>query len=330
MQTSLFSFFLLFPLIVFSQTDTIALDSNFQVEFVAYWAIGDEYRYEVEKHDIRYKGEERTKDDTTRYTALLTVLDSTATSYRLSWKFETYEMPPNLSEQVEEMIAEPSTEMAAAMRFDEIVFTTDELGTFQQIENIEEIVKVVDLFIDQAKTGIAGEYADDPDGLKRVEKALDVTYNAMRGRSFIETSMFVELVHLLNPMGAAFSPRDTTFYDDVFPNNFGGPGIKANGRYYFETVNVKDDYCHLKQYVDLDPGDTQLMLKDYFTRLGLDNEKMMDILDKSNYNIWEDNDYYYYYYPGIPISVDCMRVLDFTMNGENAKVVKRYILDWID
>ncbi|TXF87129.1 hypothetical protein FUA23_18730 [Neolewinella aurantiaca] len=330
MRTCLLYFVFLFPLFAFCQNDSLMADPDFQVEFVAYWEVGDEYRYKVEKHDIRYRGEETTKDDTTRYTALFTVLDSTATSYRISWKFEDYELTGEGEELMEAVLANPSEELASALQFEEVIFTTDELGTFQQIENVDEIIRTLDVFIEQATASITKEYVDQPEVLEKVKQALEVTYTAMRTQAYLENTMFVEIAHLLNPMGAAFSPTDTLYYDDRFPNNFGGPEIKAEGRYYFDTLDVQNDYCHLKNYVELDPDDTQRMLKDYFAKIGLDDGKILDVLNDSTYDIWENNDYFYYYYPGIPIYIDQMRVVDFNLAGEKAKAVKRYILEWID
>jgi hypothetical protein len=321
--------FLFLPFQLAAQIDSMAVDTATYIPFVAYWAMGDEYRYEVEKHDLRYEKDSLVKSDTTRYIAVFEVLDSTATSYRIRWHYEAFQP----TETGAKLMLETTEDMQAALKniqLEDIVFSTDEFGTFQQIENLDQIQATLDLYITKIKADALKELADDPERQASVAKALEVTFNVMRQRQYVENNMFVELIHLLHPMGSEFPAYDTLDYTDQFPNNFGEGVVNANGVYYFDTLILNEYYGHLKQFIDLDPDDTKLMLQDYFKQTGIGQNQMQELLMKSSYNISDNNDYYYYYDPGIPVYVDCMRTLTFLINENEVRGIKRYLLQWVD
>ncbi len=325
-------FFLLtvfLPLLLTAQTDSLMADTTTYVPFVAYWAKGDTLRYEVEKWDLQFEQDSLTKSDTTRYTAIFVVLDSTETSYLVNWHFEEYQNSAATQALLNETFREAS-EQLGSLEFEEIRFSTDEVGSFQQIENLEEIQAILEVYLEDLRKSALAATGNDPERHQKTKKALDLTFSMLRSRQYIESNMFVELIHLLHPMGSQFPAFDTLTYTENYPNNLGEGYVEGNGIYYFDTLDVANDYAHLKQIVELDEEDTREVLQEYFTRLGLDNEVAKELLETSSYDIVDDNDYFYYYYPGIPVFVDCMRSLNFEINGKKTSRVKRYFLTWID
>jgi len=324
----LLSCFLFLPLTLIAQTDTTAItDSLTAIPFVAYWAQGDSFRYTVEKREVSYRRGELEKADTTRYTATFIVQDSLTDGYRIRWRFEDYK----LAESAQTKLGNLSLEMQQSLeslQFDELVFLTDEVGTFREIENLAEIQAIVDTFVNQLiESTLAGLAEGDRE---KMRETLVNTIGHMRNRSYIEGNMFTELQHLLHPMGVEFPYPDTVEYEDEYPNNFGGAPISANGIYYVDSLDAADDYVHIKQLVSLNEEDTKAMLEDYFGRLGMPAVKVAEVLVGSTYEITDDNDYHYYYYPGIPIYIDCQRHLVFNIEGDKAERFTRYLLEWID
>lgn len=310
---------LLLPLCLLAQTDslTTTIDSQSTVPFVAYWSVGDVYKFDVKKIDIRYKNEEETKNDTSSYIGVFEVIDSTETSYRIRW---TYENQSPLS-------GEFSEEVHAAIKdiqVYEVIYSTDELGAFNQIENMKELQAGVEKMVDVLMNGKTAEIPDS------VLAKLEPIMRNLSKPSFIESLLLPEIQLLHYPYGVEYVERDTVRYEELLPNAFGGEPVRATNMLYIDSLNVAEDYIHLKQLMDLDETDTKQMLTDLFTSLGVKKKEISNIVEEASYKIRNDNDYYFYYYPGIPIYIDYFRELETKIQGENGARIMRTLIEWVE
>ena len=153
-KTTLFFCLFLTQISLFSQTDST------KVSFVTYWSVGDIYEYKVSKIKQQYKEGKLTKDNKNEYTALFKVLDSTDTSYTISWKYENdlgnnFKIPDNLLEKF------------SKYKFTEIKYKTSEVGEFQEILNWKEVSNLLNNMIDDI-VNVLGE--EDKDVKKVLKK----------------------------------------------------------------------------------------------------------------------------------------------------------------
>lgn len=121
---------LLFSLTVKSQINPA--DSTVQV--VAYWNKNETQTFELRHTKSKIKGNDTLITSNISYKADVTVLDSTATSYTIQWKYRDY--------IVENM--ENNVTMAAFIKIYNgltVEYKTDELGSFTELLNWEEIKK---------------------------------------------------------------------------------------------------------------------------------------------------------------------------------------------
>lgn len=103
------------------------------IAMIAYWELGDQVTYEFEEiEDKLSKGEKTLK--TTTYDVLMTIIDSTENKYIVKWEYSNYktdyEMKP-----IEKDLMEICGDIP-------IQYRTDEMGTFETIENWKEMKNI--------------------------------------------------------------------------------------------------------------------------------------------------------------------------------------------
>lgn len=315
MFKSLLVSFLLLPFLLIGQSDTLT-----EVPFVAYWAKGDTYNFEVKKIERKIRNGNLEKNDTSSYTGIFEVLDSTATSYTIKWT------PINHS-IVDLDLAPEVMEKLATTNLEYLIYTTNELGEYQGIENIEEIQSLARAVVDGLLKDTSVFKVTLPE---QTRNTLESTLRRMESRQFIEMGMFPELRHLHSPFGAAYSRYDTIHYEDVFTIPLWQSAAKANGTIWIDSIDVTNEFAHIRQLVEVDESEMKEQLKSYLSKLGMPEEKLAKMLPESKYFVGENNDFYFYYYPGIPVYVDYFKEVVFEAAEEKAVVTNQVQISWID
>ena len=288
----------------FAQTDTTA------VPFVSYWAKGDSYDFKITKIKQQWRGEEQTKNDTSSYVANFLVLDSTATTYKIKWSYETglaenYNLPQDMLEKLSEY-----------QQID-VIYITSELGEFVEIENWEEISKMMTSLFDELIDIYSKNGEVEKEKFTKVMQPMITMYQSKEG---IELMAYKELQLFHFPMGVEFTVGDTIKYEDELPNMFGGPPIKAPTKLYLDEVDFDDSYCSLIQEMTLDPKDTQKMIISFFKKMGIKDKEVKKMLKESEINVSDYNTYNFYFYPGVPDFIEATRTT--LMNINNTKAVR--------
>jgi len=285
-----------------AQTDTTA------VPFVSYWSVGDSYDFKITKIKQQWKGEEQTKNDTTSYDANFLVLDSTATSYKIKWSYnneliENYNLP------------EEFTDSFSKYNHMDVIYTTSELGEFVEIENWEEISKMMTSLFDELIDILSKNGEVEKEEFTKIMQPMITMYQSKEG---IELMAYKELQLFHFPFGVEFTVGDTIQYEDMLPNMLGGPAIKAPTKLYLDEVDFDDSYCSLIQEMTLDPKDTQKMIISFFKKMGVKDKEMKKMLKESEINVSDYNTYNYYFYPGVPVYIEAIRSTLMTIDSKKA------------
>lgn len=130
-------------------------------------------------------------------------------------------------------------------------------------------------------------------------------------------------------MGLEYDITEPLVYDEELPNMFGGKPIKAKAKLYFENVNFEDDFCVVRQEMNLDPNDTKEMLRQLFKQMNLDDKGAEEALKTAIFEIKDRNVYEYYFYPGIPHKIETMRETIIDINNEKGKRIDKIIIELI-
>lgn len=302
-------------LTAFSQTDTV------KIPFVAYWSVGDSYNFKVTKVTQKFKEGEQSDIDTSAYLANFLVTDSSATSYTINWSYEN-----NL--QSDYNIPEELVDEFSKYRNSSIIYTTDELGTFQGVNNWLELSSMMKgMFNDLLKL-----LDKEPnESTEKVKKAMQPFIQLYSSKESIESLVLKELQYFHFPFGVEFTKVDTIRYDEQLPNMFGGEPIKGKAKIYFETVIPEEDYCVLVNTMQLEPEDTKRLLGEVFKKMGFSKEKeIKKMMKTATFEISDNNRYEFYYNPGIPIKIETIRTSNIDIAESKGKRIDKVIIEWVE
>ncbi|MBR9757877.1 MAG: hypothetical protein GYB39_07320 [Algicola sp.] len=298
---------------VFSQIDTT------KVAFVSYWSIGDSYNFKVSKTLQQWKEGTLTKDERHDYIANFTVIDSTESSYTITWSFEndlgnTYQIPEKLVDKF------------AKYQITEIEYKTSEVGDLIEILNWKEVGETMNNMFDDIIEVLGEKDEKKKETLKTTMQPFKQIYSSKQG---VEQLVLKELQYFHFPMGVEFDITEPIFYDEELPNMFGGKPIKAKAKLYFENVDFEESFCVVKQDMSLDPDDTRDILKQVFKKMDLDKKGLKKALKTAVFEINDKNTYEYYYNPGVPHKIEAIRETVIDINQEKGKRIDKTIIELI-
>ena len=308
-------FFLLLSTGLTAQNDTIT-----EFPIIAYWAKGDVYTYKVSKIENRWKNDSLIKADTIRYNATFTVIDSSATSYDIRWQLFDYYKSGQLDDQVAAKLAGNPLLLQDLS----VEYRTDELGSFDSITNMEEILTTLRL-------GIGELLNEDSDFWKDLAGADRDKFRAFMSQilnpAYVKGKVFGELSALHQLHGATISRADTIQYQDEFVNPITQEPIGLDVVLFVDTVYSDAPYASFKQFMSINQEDwrdnTISYLKNIMGITKMDEatqkQKMTALteeLSKMKFESFYDNDYVINYYWGIVDYIDLYQELEVG-EGEN-------------
>lgn len=309
---SIFTLFIFLTSIIgFSQTDST------KVAFVSYWSIGDSYDFKISKIIKKWDKDNQVKEEKQEYMANFTVIDSTADSYTIRWSYEnklksTYQIPDELAEKF------------SKYSVTEIIYKTSEVGDFVEVVNWKEIGKTMkEMFNDLIS--VLGK--DNKKLKKQLEETLQPMQEMYSSKEGVEEIILKELQYFHYPMGVEFDYSEPFLYEDELPNLLGGEPIKGKGILTFSSVDHEEGFCIMKQELNLDPEDTNKLLRDAFKRMKIESDEADQMLQKTIFTINDNNVFEYYFNPGIPHRIETLRELNIDINDIKMKRTEQLIIE---
>lgn len=311
-------FFSLIAILIIT-TNLFCQNDTTRVPFVAYWSMGDSYNFKITKINKQWKKGEMTKDEKQEYIASFSVVDSSANSYTIRWAFENY-----LDNSYD--IPNEYKDIFSKYEFLEILYSTNEIGVFNEILNWEELGKTLTSMIDDLVEYLGKDDKQLHEILIKSMKPIKQIYSSRNG---IEQLVMRKLQFLHYPLGIELDVNQPVFYIEELPNMLGENPIKANAKLYVEKVDFEERFCVVKQEMSLDPNDTKDMMKKFFGQLELGDTKMDEILNKAVIKVEDNNVYEYYYYPGIPHRIETNREVIVDIDNDNSRQIEKTIIELI-
>jgi len=304
-------------LMLFVSTSLFGQSDTTKVAFVAYWSVGDVYNFKITKINQQWKAEKLMTDQKQEYTAKFTVLDSTDTSYTISWIYEndlgsTYEIPEKLMSRF------------AKYKLTEIKYKTSEVGEFLEILNWKEVSEMMNNMFDDV-VEVIGD--GDKNRTSKLEKALEPLKKVYSSKQGIEQIILKELSYIHFPMGVQFDTTEPFKYEEELPNMFGGAPIKAKSKITFESVDFDEGFCVMKQEMTLDPESTKSLLMEMFSKMKLNEKELKEAFKTAVVSITDNNRFEYYYNPGIPHRIETERMSVVNVNNDNGRRLDKTIIE---
>ncbi|WP_329806666.1 hypothetical protein [Flavobacterium facile] len=283
---------------------------SLKIPFISYWSKGDVYKFKVKKFEEKWKDDKIVKNDSIIYDATFTVLDSTATSYKIKWSYKidatkTFNLPGPLSNAF------------SKLKDIEIIYTTSEVGDFTGVENWEEISKKMK----EMTSELMKLFPDDKDS--EIKKGMQQLFDIYNSKEGIETYLTKDIQMFHYPFGAEFNTEKELVYEEELPNPFGGKPIKAISTLYFDEVDEENSRCVFYRNMSIDPKDTKELVADVFKKLAPKDKSLKEFAKNMVFEVNDTNGYDYVYNPGVPIYIFNEREIIMKVDKKNEKKIDR-------
>lgn len=314
-KTLFIALFLVFTTENYSQAKT-EVDTT-KIPFIAYWSKGDNYKFKMKRSIERIKNDKSIRNDSIVYDAFFKVLDSTSTSYKISWKYKcdilySFALPEKLKKD-KNSISEV-----------EVIYTTDETGSEIKIENWKAISDVYTKVINNIKNNLTD------DEKKIYNSVLDPILNAISKQVGVEEYCAKELKLFHFPFGVEFDPKEELTYDQILPSPFSEEGLKAKTRVYFEEHSYKDSHCTFYSELNIDPEDSKNTITTLLKNMGIKDKDLKENIKNSKYEINDSNGYDYIYNPGVPMYIINQRQVVIEINNQKESKIDTIEIEFIE
>jgi len=285
------------------------------IPYIAYWRVGDSYNYHLSKVNKRYLNGEVVRSDSIYSYANFSVIDSTATSYKIKWSYDqdlstSYSLSPSLLDKLKKY-----TKV-------EIIYQTTEMGKFVKILNWEELSRiqneVLSLVIEELVVG------ENKDVMESALNQLKELYSSEDGITYF---LAKELHTFHYPFGLQFDVSKKSSFESELPNALGGDPIKTTFLRYFDHVDMENSRCVMYVTENINESDGKKAIKNYLTSAGLTGIKFEDAFNTAELGIGDFSVYDFFFNPGLPIYLDTERITNITMAGTQSFQSERLILE---
>ncbi len=248
-----FLFVALFPLSSLSAHAQI-FEGDSSVKTIAFWDMDESYSYSVVLENYSVSGSDTTERIVTRYTVDMLILDSTETSYDVRWTYRDMEYELEDENPFLEGLMAKMTELTGGSV---VEFRTDELGTFEEVTNWEQIR---DYYL-VARDSMKAYFGNEPQVNELVENMMSIYLS----KTSIETASIKDVHQFLNFHGAEYRLNEPVFGSMKFPSVLGQGHLDAVVMAELLEIYPEDDDYTIYSKVDVNPGQlkeqTRLVLK---------------------------------------------------------------------
>lgn len=295
----LFIISILFSVKSYSQTE---IDTT-KIQFIAYWAKGDSINFKMKRSIETIKNGETLNNDSIVYNAYFKVIDSTEKSYKISWKYKCdilYSL--NLPQEIKKH--------KSAVKNVEVIYSTDQNGSFLGIENWKTISDMYLKAIKEIKNGLSSEE-------KVYANLIDPILTALSTKEGIEEYCSKELKLIHYPFGSELDTDEEINYEQVLPTPFLEKGLRANSRVYFQSHNYKDSHCVFNSELEVNAEDSKKLITTVLKNMGIKDKDLAKQLKQSKYEINDFNIFNFIYNPGVPVYIGNKRevVMNIGLNS---------------
>jgi len=205
------------------------------VQTIAYWDLNETHSFTVSQKKSRINGADTTVLENMRYGVDVTVVDSTANSYTVDWAYRDYQYQSD--NQLFMRISDLYRDMT-------VRFETDEMGSFQRVQNWTELRDV----IHHASQTIKEEAKSIP-GFDAVIDKLMAVYSS---QEMVEQSAIPDIQMFLSFHGASYTMGDIYQQRIEVPNLVTGGTLPADMAVTLDDILVDDNayVLRLEQVVD--------------------------------------------------------------------------------
>lgn len=294
-------------------------ESSGSIPFVAYWSIGDTFEFNIRKISIQWDDDILVKADTIYRNVRFKVIDSTASMYKVEWRYAN-EM------QEEPLVKNLFNKITKNNVYTTVIYTTDEMGEFQGVENWKEIR---DDLIRELKATLQGKMFSEPKNAEMYSKAQQPIIEAYSTKEGVEELALKELYYFHMPLGYEFEIDEVYEYEDVLPSLIGGEDMRCDYKVTVDNIDRNNSICRVTEEMTVNPDDSKREVISMMDRMGIDYDEFSEEIKRAHLLMEDFNTYIYNFDYGIPITINTSRMVDLQIEGEKRRKEEKIIIDLI-
>lgn len=216
-----------------------AADST--VQAITYWGLNESYTYEILQSKEKKMEGDNSEKDPIRSIVQISVIDSTATSYVIEWRFLKHEVPnidsiPTLRDLLNEK---------------KYVYRTNEMGEFEELLNWEEVRdNLLATTKESLRIANSSKAEDERESLVR---EVSTVWEALMTKEYVEQKV-VEAVSVFHCFyGVSYKLGEEIESEIEVPIPIEGlPNMTVHVRLWLDEIDVENDIYNicLKQEID--------------------------------------------------------------------------------
>lgn len=275
-------------------------DSSSTFPLIAYWSKGDVINFTIQKTRIDSTANQKPKTVEQIFKSTITVLDSTADSYKLNYTRNIdFDFSTSMFKGLNKNLINEMKELSTI----NIQYLTDERGQFQEIINQNEILtkykNSLNLILNQlskSETNINEQ--------KKIKQVFSEITSKITEEQIINIySEEIQLIHF--PYGYEWNIKDTTYYEEELPIPIIDINLNANCAWYCAELALDSGYITFIDEKELD-GDMikygiSKFVKSIASNLG--DNKLSQIPEDFNMSIYMKNVFTYDIHNGYPLAI---------------------------
>lgn len=235
---------------------------NSKVQAIAYWSLGEKHDFKITNQKIKYTGTDTTSNETMTCRLSIEVIDSTASTYTLRWKYSDFRTDT------------PSPFLNSILEIGEQVhydIQTNELGTFVSLLNWEEVrdkmheaVDAIQGTLRDSLQVIAGD-----ETLPDFSPVFDQMKSVYSTKASIENGALREVQQLLTFHGGAYELGQPLSVQTKVPNVYdASKPLDATIAVELETIDESDYTYLIRMQQETDPEQLADAAYTYINGLG--------------------------------------------------------------
>jgi len=197
-------------------------DSTVQV--ITYWDKGEKQNYTVNEEKIKLKGTDTTSIEKTNYDVEITVLKQTHKSYTVQWLYKNVKTN-NTNSIIQKMMG-----VVENMK---IIYKTDELGNFVEIENWKEVRS----YIQKATDALKKEFKAIPE----IDKIITQVAKTNSTKDAIESTPIKEIQQFHNFHGVKYK-LGKVIEGQIEGVLYGTEPVDCDTTVCLDEINEEDNY----------------------------------------------------------------------------------------
>jgi hypothetical protein len=231
---------------------------------VSYWKKGESQFLTIKRSKEKLENDTIVSSNSFEYEAQVTVIEEKPTSYTIEW---TYHVDPSNAETT---LSSSLLGICDGLR---ILYKTDELGTFKELINWEEIRDRLNASYEL----IAKEYRKK----KGMEEVLENVKAIFQSKENIELILIRDIQLYHTPFGGMYVLNEKLKYHTEITNVFGGDPFPTELTLELTALDPKKDQCKLSMLQSLDQVKSSELIVEALENLGTDKSQQRNSRSKS-------------------------------------------------